>query len=65
MNNCGLDGRYAPIAPGPIDFFRRRPQTIVVKRLQSTLPIKHKMTYNPQIYITQSLKDSIKVSHQK
>jgi hypothetical protein len=65
MNSCSLEDRYAPIAPGPIDFFRRRGQPIVVKRVQSTLPIKSKMTCNTQVYITRSLKDSIKHTVQK
>lgn len=41
--------RYAPIAPGPIDSSRRRQLPVVVKRVQSTLPIKTRLTNKIQL----------------
>ena len=47
--------RYAPIAPGPIDFSRRRQVPIIVKRVQSTLPLKTRITKIQGFNIVQKL----------
>jgi len=47
--------RYAPIAPGPIDFCRRRQLPIIVKRVQSTLPRKTRVTKTQDFNIVQKL----------
>ena len=65
MFNLGEDEYYAPIAPGPIDSCRRRQHPILVKRLQTTLPIKHKLNSKTQIYVVHPTRDYIKVSIRK
>jgi hypothetical protein len=48
-----------PFTPSPIDFSRRRqPSNVFIKRLQSTLPIKRKLTYISQQFYLVPSKDS-------
>ena len=54
------EGRIVPIAPGPIDFGRRRIFShIYVKRLQCTLPIKRKSAYSSQHTVFQSVQRNL------
>jgi len=65
MVNLGEGDRYAPIAPGPIDSCRRRQHPIIIKRVQTTLPIKHKLTCNTQVYVVHPIHEILKITLRK
>jgi hypothetical protein len=64
MNNAE-EGFVVPFAPGPLDMFRRRPATLFINKLQSTRPIKNKLTCKSQIFVVHPLKESVKITVQK
>ena len=61
MMNRGEGKWIAPFAPGPIDSMRRRAAPIPVKRIQYTLPIKHKLNYDTQLYLVHPTKEPIQI----
>jgi len=67
MNSGMVEASWnVPFTPSPIDFGRRRqPATVIIKRLQSTLPVKHKLTCNTQLFIVHPPKDTVLVSLHK
>jgi len=60
--NKGEEARWnTPFAPGPIDSMRRRAAPMPIKRLQCTLPVKHKLSGNSQLYVFHPTKEPIQI----